>query len=395
MTHGFVVSRESPKIGVSVVEGSESLWLRRQFWSQNHPMQRGFGGRGSGGEWSFRAPFRLVDLRALLEFELPQPIEELLGLQSFAQGLFQWIEVEVGSVDLSYNKISGQDVVPWLLSGGCGDLRYLSLRGNIVSGGIPVLDCGALEYLDLSANNFTSGFPSFRDCSSLQHLDLSSNKFSGDAGASLSTCKSITFSNLTNNQLTGAVPSIPGDDMQFLYLSGNHFHGEIPPCLAASLCSTVVVLDLSLNNLSCTVPKSLGACSSLESLDLSNNNFSGELLIDTLLRMGSLKNVSLAFNNFLGAQPDSFSNMTNLESLNLSSNSLSGLIPPGICQNPRNSLKILDLQNNMLSGTIPASLSNCCQLVSLDVSFNLFELHNRSSCKLEYPFNNTKIKILC
>ncbi|KAL6993064.1 protein kinase superfamily [Sarracenia purpurea var. burkii] len=136
-----------------------------------------------------------------------------LLLKDYSSGL----RLKLGVLDLSYNKISGHDVVPWLLSGGCGDLRYLSLRGNKVSGGIPVLDCGALEYLDLSANNFTSGFPSFRDCSSLQHLDLSSNKFSGDAGASLSTCKSITFLNLTNNQLTGAVPSIPGDGMQFLY----------------------------------------------------------------------------------------------------------------------------------------------------------------------------------
>ncbi|KAL6956201.1 protein kinase superfamily [Sarracenia purpurea var. burkii] len=289
-----------------------------------------------------------------------------LGLKDYSGGL----RLKFGVLDLSYNKISGQDVVPWLLSGGCGDLRYLSLRGNKISGGIPLSDCRSLEYLDLSANNFTSGFPSFRDCSSLQHLDLSSNKFSGDARASLLACKSITFLNLTNNQLTGAVPAISGHAIQFLYLSDNGFHGEIPALLAASLCSSVVELDLSFNNLSGTVPKSLGACSSLESLDLSNNNFSGELPIDTLLRMGSLKNVSLAFNNFVGALPDFFSNMTNLESLDLSSNSLSGLIPPGICQNPRNSLKILYLQNNMLAGSIPASLSNCSQLVSLDLSFN-------------------------
>ncbi|GFY94182.1 leucine-rich receptor-like protein kinase family protein [Actinidia rufa] len=225
-------------------------------------------------------------------------------------------------------------------------------------------------YLDLSCNNFTNGFPSFGDCSALQHLDLSSNKFSGDVSSSLSSCKSLTFLNLTNNQLTGEFPVISGENMQYLYLSGNDFRGEIPLDLSESLCSSLVELDLSSNNLSGSVPESLGSCSALESLDLSNNNFSGELPINTLLRMVSLKNVSLAFNNFVGSLPDSFSNITNLESLDVSSNRLSGSIPSGVCQNPRNKLKLLYLQNNMFTGPVPDTLSNCSQLVSLDLSFN-------------------------
>ncbi|GFY80211.1 leucine-rich receptor-like protein kinase family protein [Actinidia rufa] len=234
----------------------------------------------------------------------------------------------------------------------------------------PASDFKVLEYLDLSCNNFTNVFPSFGDCSALQHLDLSSNKFSGDVSASLSSCKSLTFLNLTNNQLSGEVPVISGENMQYLYLSGNDFRGKIPGHLSGSLCSRLVELNLSSNNLSGSVPESLGSCSALESLDLSNNNFSGELPINTLLRMVSLKNVSLAFNNFVGSLPDSFSNITNLEALDVSSNRLSGFIPFGVCQNPSNKLKLLYLQNNMFTGPVPDTLSNCSQLVSLDLSFN-------------------------
>ncbi|PSS36735.1 Systemin receptor like [Actinidia chinensis var. chinensis] len=283
--------------------------------------------------------------------------------KDFSNGL----ALKLRALDVSYNKISGNNVVPWLFS---EDLRYLSLKANKISGEVPASDFKVLEYLDLSCNNFTNVFPSFGDCSALQHLDLSSNKFSGDVSASLSSCKSLTFLNLTNNQLSGEVPVISGENMQYLYLSGNEFRGKIPGDLSGSLCSRLVELNLSSNNLSGSVPESLGSCSALESLDLSNNNFSGELPINTLLRMVSLKNVSLAFNNFVGSLPDSFSNITNLEALDVSSNRLSGFIPFGVCQNPSNKLKLLYLQNNMFTGLVPDTLSNCSQLVSLDLSFN-------------------------
>ncbi|KAA8546925.1 hypothetical protein F0562_003354 [Nyssa sinensis] len=272
-------------------------------------------------------------------------------------------------LDLSYNRISGQDVVPWLFSSGCGDLQYLSLKGNKVAGALPVSDCKSLQYLDLSGNNFNTTFPSFGDCLNVQHLDLSSNKLSGDISTSLSSCKSLSFLNLTKNQFTGAIPALPSGAMQFLYISGNDFHGEISTHVT-DLCTSLIVLDISSNNLSGTVPESFGTCSHLESLDISNNNFSGELPIDTILKLTNLKAMVFSFNKFEGNFPDSLLKLTNLETLDLSSNSLSGYIPLGLCPDPRNSLKVLYLQNNLFNGPIPESLSNCSQLVSLDLSFN-------------------------
>ncbi|XP_042495241.1 systemin receptor SR160-like [Macadamia integrifolia] len=272
-------------------------------------------------------------------------------------------------LDLSYNKLSGQNVVPWLLAGGCNELKYFSVGGNKISGNIPVSNCRSLEYLDVSSNNFSGEVPSFGGCSALQHLDLSGNQFSGDIGMPLSSCQQLSFLNISSNQFSGNIPSFPNGSLLSLLLSANNFQGEIPLHLADAW-STLVELDLSSNHLHGTVPSSLVSCSSLESINLSNNNFSGKFPIETLVKMTSLKKLVLSYNNFDGSLPDLLSMLTHLELLDLSSNSISGSIPPGLCQDSKNSLHELYLQNNLFTGTIPATLSNCSQLVSLDLSFN-------------------------
>ncbi|KAG8383429.1 hypothetical protein BUALT_Bualt04G0012300 [Buddleja alternifolia] len=273
-------------------------------------------------------------------------------------------------LDLSHNNISGDDAVSWLLLS--TELQYLSLKGNKIggNGNINFPEFKNLMYLDVSNNNISSKFPLFSDCTNLQHLDLSSNKFYGEIGNSLSLCGKLSFVNLTNNQLTGPFPKLPIGSIQFLYLQENNFQGIFPGSLS-DLCTTLVELDVSVNNLTGTLPESLSSCSGLELLDASSNNFSGELPVGTLLKLTNLKSLVLSFNNFVGDLPDSLSKLVNLEVLDLSSNDLSGFIPSGLCQDPRNSrLKVLYLQNNMFTGPIPESLSNCSNLESLDISFN-------------------------
>lgn len=272
-------------------------------------------------------------------------------------------------LDLSYNNISGDDVVSWLLSTAFPELQHLSLAGNRVTGSFTEFNFKNLAHLDLSNNNISTSFPKFRDCSSLVHLNLSTNKFSGDVRTSLSSCLKLSFLNLTNNHLTGSVPTLPAGSLQYLYLRENDFQGFVPTSLS-DLCTTLVELDLSFNNFTGSLPESLGACSVLELLNVSNNNFSGELPVDTLLKLNNLKTLVLSFNNFVGILPDSMSKLVGLEVLDVSSNNVSGLIPGGLCEDSRNSLRVLYLQNNMFTGTIPESLSNCSNLVSLDLSFN-------------------------
>ncbi|KAL9356638.1 hypothetical protein Peur_049891 [Populus x canadensis] len=272
-------------------------------------------------------------------------------------------------IDLSFNKIVGSNVVPFILSGGCNDLKHLALKGNKVSGDVDFSSCKNLQYLDVSSNNFSVTVPSFGDCLALEHLDISSNKFYGDLGRAIGGCVKLNFLNVSSNKFSGPIPVFPTGNLQSLSLGGNHFEGGIPLHLMDA-CPGLVMLDLSSNILSGSVPNSFGSCTSLESFDISTNNFTGELPFDTFLKMTSLKRLDLAYNAFMGGLPDSLSQHASLESLDLSSNSLSGPIPAGLCRGPSNNFKELYLQNNRFTGSIPATLSNCSQLTALHLSYN-------------------------
>ncbi|GMH23989.1 hypothetical protein Nepgr_025832 [Nepenthes gracilis] len=271
-------------------------------------------------------------------------------------------------LDVSSNRLSGGEIFPWLLSGGCAHLTQLSLKGNEVEGNFSLAGCKSLEHLDISSNNFSSSLPNFRDCSNLQYLDLSSNKFAGliedDAFVS---CAKLRYLNISNNQFSGPIPSLPTSNLEYLYLGSNRFEGEIQQTLAEA-CGTLLEIDLSLNHLFGTIPAGFASCSSLENFDVSYNNFSGELPVELFSKMVSLKRLLLAFNNFSSRLPETLP--TSLVTLDLSSNNISGSIPSGVCENAQTKLKELYLQDNLLTGSIPLSLGNCSQLVSLDFSFN-------------------------
>lgn len=281
-------------------------------------------------------------------------------------------KLDLQVLDLSFNKLTGPNVIPWLFPTGCNSMEHLTLNGNKLTGDITTLStCENLQYLDISSNNFSVAIPSFGHRSALEHLDISANKFSGNVADALSSCDHLAFLNISSNQFSGPVPALPMEMLRFLYLAGNKFQGEIPEWLASACTSSgLVELDLSSNNLSGTVPSGLSACASLESFDISQNFFSGKLPIDIFAKMGNLKKLYLSFNYFLGPLPDSLSKLVKLETLDLSGNNLSGSIPSSLCEAADNSLRELYLQNNQFTGSIPASLSNCSQLVSLDLSFN-------------------------
>ncbi|KAJ0233529.1 Protein BRASSINOSTEROID INSENSITIVE 1 [Hirschfeldia incana] len=270
-------------------------------------------------------------------------------------------------LDLSTNLLSGTNVVGWILSDGCGELKHLAISGNKISGDVDVSRCANLEFLDVSSNNFSTSIPSLGDCSALQHLDISGNKLSGDFSNAISSCTNLRSLNISSNLFAGPISSsLPLKSLKYLSLAYNKFTGEIPELLSGA-CGTLAGLDLSGNDFHGTVPPFLGSCSLLESLVLSTNNFSGELPVDTLLKMRSLEVLDLSFNKFSGKLPENLSAAASLLTLDLSSNNLSGPILPSLC---RNGLRELYLQNNGFTGKIPPALSNCSELVSLHLSFN-------------------------
>lgn len=282
------------------------------------------------------------------------------------------VKFDLETLDISWNGMASQDVVEWVVSvtDRCGSLKRLNLEGNRFSGSVPVLSCESLEHLDISSNNFSGEVPSLASCENLHYLDLSGNKFSGGLGSEVVNCPKLSFLNVSLNQLSGEIPVFSSGSLEYLLLSGNQFGGELPEKLADS-CSTLIELDVSTNHLRGKVPEGFASCSVLETINLSTNNFSGELPTETLVKMTSLKKILLSYNNFVGGLPESFSGLNHLEFLDLSSNNISGSIPFGLCQNfNKSNLKELLLANNQLIGPVPPTLSNCTELVTLDLSFN-------------------------
>ncbi|GJX47352.1 kinase-like domain-containing protein [Tanacetum coccineum] len=118
----------------------------------------------------------------------------------------------------------------------------------------------------------------------------------------------VLFINLSNMGLRGPFPMGLGNctSLTGLDLSNNHLTGPIPSNLT-DVIPFVTSLNLSNNNLSGPIPASLGNCSFLTVLRLDNNHLTGQIPLE-LGRLNRLKEFSVA-NNRLTGQVPFFSNL--------------------------------------------------------------------------------------
>ena len=118
-------------------------------------------------------------------------------------------------------------------------------------------------------------------------------------------------------------------------------------------------LDLSDNQLSDSIPSSLGNLTNL-----------------TVLNLGS--------NQLVGSIPSSLGSLTNLARLYLHHNQLSGTIPSSLGNLSK--LIALYLNHNQLSGTIPSSLGNLTNLSGLWLQNNNFTFDGMELIATKFPF---------
>jgi len=203
----------------------------------------------------------------------------------------------------------------------------------------------------------------------LQELDLQDNQFSGTLPPSVCQASALQHLYLSENALTGTVPSCLGSLSQLaeLELAINQFHGPIHEELCQL--SSLEILYLFENALTGTLPSCLGSLSQLTDLDLSINQFHGALP-EELSHSSALEILYLYENSLTGTLPNFLGSLRQLAELGLYANYFHGTIPEKLCQST--ALDYLLLEVNALTGTIPSCLGSLSQLKWLTLSFNQF-----------------------
>ncbi|KAI3942993.1 hypothetical protein MKW98_005505 [Papaver atlanticum] len=322
-------------------------------------------------------------------------------------------------LNLGQNYITG--MIPEGL-GLCKNLSFLDLSSNVLLGFVPLqLHVPCMVYFNVSHNSLSGSIPAFAksDCSNSEkvfsqgnyidekenfeiaysviphwssqinmvesgttnfvvHHDFSWNNFTyplplfylGD-GFTPSNIKPSYMLLLNNNQLNGSLPGVLFTDCTGLEsfavdLSFNNISGGISQDLLFD-CSRLIGFQAASNQISGSIPSSIGSSEMLHYLDLSGNMLTGSLPY-TLEKLNHLRLILLGGNNLVGEIPAQLGNLHLLMVLDLSRNALSETIPPSLAN--ATNLQELLLDHNNLSGKIPASFSTFAHLMKLDVSYN-------------------------
>nr|TKW15234.1 hypothetical protein SEVIR_5G223700v2 [Setaria viridis] len=302
-----------------------------------------------------------------------------------------WDADTIRHLDLSYNWVVGPlpDAV-----GNMTSLQVLHLGGNqlsdmkaktlknlcnmreFIDGGIPnwINQWTNLSIIQLSANRLVGSVPlEIGMLSKLSHLHLDYNQFNGsileEHLAGLVNLKELDFpfklklAYFPGCKMGHQFPLwIQGQrDVSFLDISDAGIVDYLPEWFW-SVFSNVEYLNISCNQISGRLPRSLDLCRTLPQLpkhlvelDISKNSLSGPLPRKIIAQ--------------------------NLTDLLLSDNCISGAIPSYICQLPFLSLPLcskqsfisaLILYDNLLSGKFPSVLQSCPDLILLDLADNKY-----------------------
>ncbi|CAN6467350.1 unnamed protein product [Victoria cruziana] len=261
------------------------------------------------------------------------------------------IRSSLAHLDLSRNNMSNvPEFFTDLTSLGYLGLSSCSLQGVFPAGifGLPYL-----QHLDISNNpNLQGPFPEILSTGRrLLTLSLSSTNLSGNIPDSIGNLPELRVLKMSNCNFTGSIPpSLSGlTRLQIIDMSFNGFNGSLPFLNA----STITEVDLSMNRLSGSIPKSFRGLHGLTTLRLDHNLLIGPIPAP-LLNLPSLKTVDLSNNNLTGSLSQFTNSSSLLETLDLSNNSLTGEIPPSI--GSLSQFKVISLSSNDFSGTINISL---------------------------------------
>ncbi|KAL5549027.1 hypothetical protein UlMin_004258 [Ulmus minor] len=275
-------------------------------------------------------------------------------------------------------KIEGSEFPQWLRTQ--EEVSYLSLRNASISGIFPMwLQSMPLSYLILSDNRINGSIPnSLCRLNDLQFLDLSRNMLHGQIPHCWTDSLNLFYIDLSSNKLSGTIPASIGNLpslMQF-HVNNNSLSGKLP--LALINCSSLISMDLGENKLSGTIPTWIGEnFLHLEILRLRQKMFTGPIPL-SLCRFSRLRILDLGYNSLVGRIPLCFSNLSGMIEIY---SSRSGFYNEKVVQVMKGKfleytgsvlplVANMDLSSNKLTGHIPDELTTLVGLLGLNLSHN-------------------------
>ncbi|KAJ0800075.1 putative protein kinase RLK-Pelle-LRR-XI-1 family [Helianthus annuus] len=152
-------------------------------------------------------------------------------------------------------------------------------------------------------------------------------------------------------------------DLIVLNISHNSFSGSLP--VGIFNLSNLNTLDISRNNFSGEFPYGISKLQKLIVLDAFSNSFSGSLPPD-VCEIASVKVVNFAGSYFSGPIPNSYGLCKNLDFIHLAGNLLSGYLPIEFGQ--LKTVTHMEIGYNSYQGTIPWQFGNMSELRYLDIA---------------------------